>query len=415
LATKGVELASAFISLSVNTSKVPGEVRRALNDAAKNASIDIRADVHPNLAQASADLERWRSQQERKGVKFKVEADTKNATYNVRRLRNDLGGLRGDFGSALKLNVGVAGVASLPALASGLAEVAAAMQQVAQAGLAIPGGVAGAVASVGTLMFGLTGVSDAYDALSKASDDAATSGQDQASQARAAASASNSLRNAVVDEAQARKDVARATRDARHELTDLNIEMRGGVLSEKRAVLEAQKAREELMSGNFTDVRDQLLRVEEADQRLIETRARNAQRTEELADANAKGVANSDQVVAANERLIRSQQNVAEAQGAVAAAAPQASAAQEAAALAMSKVHPEAQALLETMHELAQGEGLDLRNLVQGNILQDVAGRLSSLATRVLPKRASGVSGMRGTTTSLKRSTSWGRTKTLVC
>lgn len=378
MAGKGVELASAYISLSISTKNIPRQVREAMAGVQ-----DIDIDVDAKTTGATANMARWRTGEERRPVNIKVDVDTKGASGQVRGLRRDIESLtRSDF---LKLNLGAAGIASLPALATGLGEVAAALTQVSQAALAVPGGIAGAVASIGTLAFGLTGISDAYDAVSKASDEAATSGGDVASQARAQLSASNSLRNAVVDETQARKDVARATRDARNELMDLNIEMRGGVISEKRAVYEAQKAREDLMSGNFTDLRDQLLRVEELDHRVLETRARNAQTQEEMADANAKGVANSDQVVAANERHVRSMQGVAEAQASVAASAPQASAAQEAAAAAMSKLHPEAQALVETMHELAEGPGMDLRNMVQGNILEGVSDQLRGLATKAMP------------------------------
>jgi len=378
LAGKGVELASAYISLSISTKNIPRQVREAMAGVQ-----DIDIDVDAKTGGATANMARWRTGEERRPVRVKVDVDTKGASRQVGGLRRDIESLaRSDF---LKLNIGAAGIASLPALATGLGEVAAALTQVSQAALAVPGGIAGAVSSIGTLAFGLTGISDAYDAVSKASDEAATSGGDVAAQARAQLSASNSLRNAVVDETQARKDVARATRDARNELMDLNIEMRGGVISEKRAVLEAQKAREDLMSGRFTDLRDQLLRVEEADQRVLETRARNAQTQEEMADANAKGVANSDQVVAANERLVRSQQGVAEAQAAVAATAPKATAAQEDAALALSKLHPEAQALVETMHELAKGPGIDLRNMVAGNILEGVSDQLRGLATKAMP------------------------------
>lgn len=387
MAAKGVELASAYISLSVNTKGVPQQVRNALRGIG-----DVNIDVDAETSSATSNMARWRAKEQANDVKIKVDVDTKRAGSQVRGLRRDLEELRrSDF---LKLNLGAAGISALPAMATGLAEVAAAMQQVAQASLAIPGGIAGAVSSIGTLAFGLTGISDAYDAVAKASDEAATSGGDAASAARAQMSASNGLRNAVVDEAQARRDVARATRDARNELMDLNIEMRGGLISEKRAVLEAQKAREELMSGNFTDVRDQLLRIEEADQRVIETRARNAQGAEELADANAKGVANSDQVVGANERLVRSQQNVAEAHASVAAAVPTATAAQEAEALAMSKLHPEAQALVRTMRDLAQNQGLGLRNLVQGNVLNSVSGQLSGLANKVMPNLEKGLGGI---------------------
>lgn len=386
MAAKGIELASAYVSLSVSTDKIPGQIKNALRGLDKDVSVDVDA----NTTGASADLSRWRKEEQANKVNVKVDVDTRGASTQLAKLRKDL-----DFGPGfLNLNVGAAALSTLPALAAGLGNVASALQQVAQAGLAVPGGIAAATASVGTLMFGLTGVADAYTALSDASSAAATSGAGQAAQARASQSASNGLRNAIVDEAQARKDVARATKDAQNALQDLRIEQRGGVIDEKRAVLEAQKAREDLARGNYTDIRDAILRVQESDQRLIETRERNRQTTEKLADANSKGVAGSDQVVAANERLVRSEQSVVEAQGAVAAAAPQASAAQQKAAAALAKLSPNAREFVQTMNDLANGPVGALRNLVQDNIFDGLSDQLRGVATKGAPTFEKGLGGI---------------------
>jgi len=353
------------------------------------AGQDVRVDVDVNTRGAIADVERFRASQRGKAVNLAVDVDTRKAkaqTASLRRSLEDLG--RSDL---LKLNIGATALASLPVLAAGLAEVASAMQQVAQAALAIPGGIAGAASSIGTLALGLTGVKDAYDAVTAASDEASTSGSDQAAQARASVSASNSLRNAIVDEAQARKDVTRATKDAQQALQDLRVEQRGGVIDEKRAVLEAQKAREALFTGDFSDVRDALLRVEEADQRVIEVRERNRKTTEKLNETAVKGIAGSDQVVAANERLVRAQQGVADAQASVATSAPKASAAQEKAAQAMAKLAPNAREFVKAMQEVVQGPGMELRNLVQDNIFDGLADQLNGLSEKALPTLEKGL------------------------
>ena len=170
---KGVELASAYVSLSVSTDKIPGQIKDALRGLDKGVEVDVDA----KTTGASADLSRWRKEEEANRVNVKVDVDTRGASSQLSKLRKDL-----DFGPGfLNLNVGAAAISGLPALAAGLGNVASALQQVAQAGLAVPGGIATATASIGTLMFCLTGVSDAYTALGAASDAAATSGASQAS------------------------------------------------------------------------------------------------------------------------------------------------------------------------------------------------------------------------------------------
>lgn len=380
------KLGSGYIDLTVHYRDALKEIRRAFNDLD-----DAEIDVDANTKGATANVGRWRATEEAKPVELRVDVDTKLASTQVRGLRRDLESLaRSDF---LKLNFGAIGISALPALASGLAEVAAAMQQVSQAALAIPGGIAGAASSVGTLVFGLTGVTDAYEALNKAADDQATSGREAAAQARAQQSASYGLRNAIVDEKQARDDVSQAVRDQRRELQDLDLQMRGGIVSEKRAVLEAQKARERLYSGDFSDYRDALLDVEEADLRVEEVRNRNVRTAEDLGEANAKGVEGSDRVVAANERLVRSQQGVVTAQGAVAAAAETTSAAQEAADLAMGKLSQNGQAFVQALMDVT-GPVMTLRNLVQDNIFAGLDGELRKLAGTALPTFERGLGGI---------------------
>lgn len=385
----GMEIASAYVSILPSTR----DFDRDLKNQLKGKSVDV--DVDADVSGAARDVERWRAAEGRNAVNLKVDVDTRGASNELRGMRRNIENLgRSD---ALRLNIGASAITGLPILAAGLAEVAAALQQVSQAALAVPGAIAGVAASVGTLSLGLTGVKDAYDALGSAADDAATSGSDMAAQAKAQQSASYSLRNAIVDEAQARKDVAQATKDARRELVDLNVEMRGGVISEKRAILEAKRAREELAKGGFksaSDVQDALLRIEEADQRVLEVRARNAETAEKLVDANSKGIANSDRVVAANEQLARSEQQVSMAQAALADSGPKASAAQDKAAQAMAKLHPEMRELVQTAFDFVNGPGMDFRNMLAGNIADGLAEKLTGLARKALPTFEKGLGGI---------------------
>lgn len=346
----------------------------------------VNVDVDADTAAATLELNRWRAMQQADPVNVNVKVDVDRS--GVDGVSRQLEGLRRS--DVLRLNVGALGLAGLQPAISALAELAASIQQVSQAGIALPGIFAGAAASIGTLVLGLSGVSDAYKAVSDASDSA---GKDQAANAQAALSASNSLRNAVVDERRAREDLARATRDSARELRDLRTEQRGGMIDESRAILEARKAREDLARGNYTDVRDAVLRIEEADQRLIETRNRNMDTADKLNEANAKGVTGSDRVVDASERLVRSQQAVAEAQLAAAAASTKQSSAQEKAAETMGKLGPNARQLVDTMVRLTP-EFEKFRASISDPLLEGKAQEFEDFFTKVRPVAERGLRGI---------------------
>lgn len=341
---KAVKDPGFVVKVSADMGQATADVRRWRDVESRNG-VSLGVDVA--LGQAQADMAAFRTRQRADGLTIKVDADTKEADTKVAALRqraNSVG-----TGGALGLNIGALGLGAIQPAIAGLTQLAGAIQQVSGAALAGPGAITGLAASISTLAVGLFGVSDAYSAVSKA---ALSSGEDAAAAARTSSSASNALRNAVVDETQARKDQANAYRDANNNLRDLNIEMRGGLISESRAVLEAQKAREDLAKGKYSDIRDATLRIEEADQRVLEVRSRNTENAQKLNDAQAKGVEGSDLVVAANERLVRSGQQVADAQAAVAAAAGHQSAAQKAAAQAMDLLSPSAKKFVDTLVEM---------------------------------------------------------------
>lgn len=75
------------------------------------------------------------------------------------------GGGGGLLTSPLGLNAIALGTTALPAAATAVTDLAGAVQQLAQAGLVIPGVMAGAASSVGTLAIGLSGVKDAFSSV----------------------------------------------------------------------------------------------------------------------------------------------------------------------------------------------------------------------------------------------------------
>lgn len=384
------------ITVDADTSAAENKIEQTRQrEQRRPFGIDVDADV----AEARAEIQALRDRESRRALRLQIEWDEADASRRLELMQQKFGrsssasrfgtGLaRG--GGVMSLNLGAVALSGLQPAITGLAQLAGALQQVAQAGIAVPGAIAGVSASVGTLVLGLSGVKDAWDAVSKASE---SSGSDSAASARAAVSASNSLRNALVDEADARKDVARATRDAKQQLQDLRIEQRGGMIDESRAILEAQRAREALASGDYSDLRDAMLDVAEADQRVIEIRNRNMQTQEKLNDANAKGIDGSDQVVAANERLVRSQQAVADAQAAVADSGSAVSAAQDAANKAMEALSPNARKLVETLVEM-KPMFQEVRDAASEPLLEGKAEEFRDFFEAIKPNLTAGVSGI---------------------
>lgn len=365
-----------------------------LESELKKIDASIEVSVHPGLAQAKADLARWRAQEESKAVDIPIKThydqSGRKAMDDIKRDAEELGG---KLASALKWNAGALGVGSLPAIATALATVAGSLQQVAQAGLAVPGIMGGATASIGTLVLGLSGVKDAYDAVTKAS---ASANDDQAAQVKANTAAHQALRNAVVDDAQAHKDLSQAYQDARQRLQDLNIEQRGGAISEAQAINDAKKARRDLAQGRFKDAldyQDAVLRVEAADQRVVEARQRNIDLQQKVTQENAKGIEQSDEVVSAKEKIVRADQQVSNAQQAVTDATIKQSAAQKDAAQAMAKLSPQAQLFLQTVIGL-KPEFSALKNTVQDNIFGGLSEGLKTLVSADLPNLQKGLGGI---------------------
>jgi hypothetical protein len=354
----------------------------------KRVKAEYAVQITADLARARADLDKFRAEQEGRAVKLRAEVDRDHLRKSISDMRGDFENLGKTLGSALKIDTAAVGVDLLPSLATGLAEVTQAMQQLAEAGLAVPGVLAGVGASVGTLVLGLNGVKDAWSQIDKV---ASASGADQARIAEQATAATNALTNAKFDEAQAQKDVAQAYKDARNSLEDLNIQQRGGLLSEKEAILGAAKARQDLATGRYKDAIDYQeaqLRVEEADQRVVEARQHNIELGQKISDQNAKGIQGADNVVAANERLVRSHQAVAQAQSALSDQAGETPAAK--AADAMAKLAPNARQFVQTMIDLKPAF-VDLRNTDAQNLFAGLGASLKTLVGSDLPLLKSGI------------------------
>lgn len=398
-------IGEARVELKADTSKARAEIDEASKD--KKATVELDADTAK--AEAQIDV----AARDRKAT-IEVDADTlvSSAQRSFSQMAPAFAGVgtqlsqslasggasaATNVGGSLSGAMGPVGTALTVALVGGAvtaaAGVAAALSGVI--GL-IPAGLGGGIGVLGTLVTGLDGVKDAWDAAGKAAD---SSGKDQEEKAKSVAAAQRSLRNAVLGEANAQKDVANARRDARQQLEDLNVQLRGGVIDEKQAILDAQAARRDLATGRFRDsieYQQAQLRVQQADQRVLEAHERNVQLQQKANDANTKGVEGSDQVVAANQRLARSQEDVTVAQQNLTEAQTKHSSTADAFAQAMGKLSPNAQAFINTLQGLKPAWE-QLKFSVQDSLFAGIGPELQRLASQYLPVLKDAMSGLAGT------------------
>lgn len=277
-------------------------------------------------------------------LKLRIEAQTRKLEVGVRAKKSDLDRLS-DFFTQIDRSVGnltvlrsldlgpltlgkptgligtlttltaLAGAA--PAAVTGVAALSKAIMDLAGAASIAPGAIAGLLASMSTIALATNGIGDTFGAMFDMWNEGAS---EQAASANSLVSAQNSYRNAVVDEAKAQRDVGRARRDALHDLRDLNNELRGAVLNEAQAILDAQAARDRYAQGGFKNQTEELqarLDIAQADQRILDVREEHIKLGERAAEAQVNGVEGSDKVVDAMEAATRAAQATASAAAAL--------------------------------------------------------------------------------------------------
>jgi hypothetical protein len=146
------------------------EAGRRWSSEIKRGLGDVNVKVEADTSKAKTELERFRAEQERKKIRQRIEFDESDFKGKLDVLGKQFDGVAAKFASPLKLSLGLAGIGTLPALATGLVNVAGAAQQLAGAGLALPGIWAGLGSSVGTAALGMHGMKDALTAVNKAAD-----------------------------------------------------------------------------------------------------------------------------------------------------------------------------------------------------------------------------------------------------
>lgn len=334
--------------------------------AKQKYSLDVN--VNPEFVRANAEIAAWRKLQERDAVNIPVRVDTKQFTKSMNRV-NQLSN-RIKYQRAFMINVGVLGLDALPALASAAGAAASALDGLGKSAFALPGLLAGVMASAGALATGLQGVGDAISAMGDEADDAAKSAKN--------------LQDADRDLIRAKRDLSNALRDQKREIQDLNDEMRKSSLSEADALLSVQESIERLRKGGQrtrTELQRDQLNVYQSIERLHDVRKQNSRLAEDTAKANAEGIAGSDRVVDALDKIRDATEKLSEAQSSPTSKFSE----------ALAKLSPNAQAAIQTLRGL-RGEWQQLQHAVQDDLFAGLDESLRQLADKGLPTLQTGLS-----------------------
>jgi phage-related protein len=150
-------------------------------------------------------------------------------------------------------------------------------------------------------------VKDAADAITNAADA-------EVDAKRAVESAERAYQDSVGATAEALEDVTKAREDAKEAIQQLRFELEGGVISEKKARLEFEKARESLqrvqdLPPNSRARREAELAFAEADLNLRRAIDKTGDLRKKTNQANKEGIDGNKNVLAAEKNLIKARQS----------------------------------------------------------------------------------------------------------
>ena len=328
--------------------------------------VDFTVQAKVNLDNSDmAKVEAYRQAQEARPVTVKVRTDWDGFKRDLSQVEHIF--KRNSFSRAIRMNIVIAGLDLLPALAYGAAGAAASLDALAKASLALPGLLAGALSSVGALGVGLHGVSDAFKSFHQDQKQVAT-------QSRLIADGNRQLR-------QSYRDYGTAVRDTTREIQDLNAENRRSSLNVADAILGVQEAADRLRQGGQKTLlelrRDQLGYLQSVD-RLQEVQTKAQRVSEDVAEANSKGVQGADRVADALDQISKNIEKLETDKI-------------DKVAEAMEKLSPNAQSFIEATRSM-QGQWKSLQNAVQDNLFEDLDKAILNLGNSTLPTLESGLS-----------------------
>lgn len=339
------------------------EVNRGL----KRQPHSLEVKINPDFSQANAEMAAWRARQKAEGMSLPVRADFNSFRRDLSQVEHIF--KRNSVAQALRINIAVIGLDALPALAYAAGSAASGLDALGKSALALPGVLAGALASAGALATGLKGVSDALKAYDTDAQNAADTARKQQEADRGLVSAKRNLQNAI--------------RDQRREIEDLNSEMRRTSLNEADAVLSIQEDIERLRKGGFKSItefqRAQLSLAQDLDH-LSEVRRRNTRTIEDANKANAEGITGSDRVADALDRVAKATESINQSNVSKVSEA-------------LAKLSPNAQAAVKELHGFTEGFKKVVQAPVQDNLFQGMDQSIRNLHS-MLPGLSAGLSGV---------------------
>lgn len=267
------------------------DLEKKLKAQKHEIEVMAKANTKPMLAEVGA----AKAYLEGKDIELTARVDVRPLTE----IRHKYEDLQRDMRKGLMLNLKVAGMSLLPQLSQGLAAANASIVQLSQSAMVLPGVFSGVAASISTIITGMGGVKDAFKEYSDAQKNSLSDGQK-------ARSAALNLNNAY-------RDLGRTLKDAQRSLEDLNAELRDAPLDEADAIIRVQEAQAEAANAfGKTALQRQkdIIALKKAENDLADTRLRNSRLVQDVAEANAKGVAGADSVRDATDRLSKALDDV---------------------------------------------------------------------------------------------------------
>ncbi|WP_062989961.1 transglycosylase SLT domain-containing protein [Nocardia anaemiae] len=365
-------------------------------------NLTVKVQVEPDLTGFAARLNTALAPFRNRVIRIRIEIDQSQLLLllqllaQLRGATGPAGMSMGRLGSAMTLASAAAGALKVALLGLVLGSlfplVAVAAQAAGTLGL-LPAAAAAAAAGIATIAVGVSGVKDAFAAAKQMSE---TAGQDAETRTKAIAAAQRSEQQATKAVETARKALNNAYGEASKRLRDLELQARGAALNEGDALLSIAEARRDLAQLQSTDPLEYARanqRIADAEQTLLETRARRADIDEQLADAQAKGIEGSDEVVAARERLTDAETQLADAQTAVTDATSQMSSATQAFERAMAKLSPSAQDFVTKIRGLGTA-WTGFRMAVQQPLFDGLGDSVVHLADAQLGRVRDGLAGI---------------------
>lgn len=342
--------------------------------ATVKASLDV--EVKAQTAKMLSEIEAAKKAAEATPINLRVATDKdgfREIVKDITEIRHKYEDLGSKVRSGLSLNLKVVGASQLTQLGTALGAVNQSIVALSQSSLLLPGILSGVAASIGSVVIGTRGLSDAFKAQTAVQKDSANAARQQVDAQREVAAAT--------------RDLNRATRDAARNLEDLNTQLRDAPLDEASALLDLQEAQNEeakRFGKTMLEQQRDTIRRQKAESALAETRRRGIRLAQDAADANRKGVQGADTVVSATERLAKAQEDVAKGTTAVNNLAD-----------AMNKLGPGARDFVEKM-ESVKGAWADMRNAVGDRLFAGLGDEVKGLAASDLPLLQKGLGDIAG-------------------